>query len=456
MTISNSNRESLDSDGMLQRIRNTAGSTQRETARKIKTHCVECKKTYKTLSSRTVGRYEKWLPPLRNSDTHSETIRPSPHYVIHFALAFELSREKTNELLSWAGYDPEYAWQRHGTTDSPADGTETAQTRSDELPEPADELPDPPAEQPEPAPISMPLTMVDDTNQDSESKRNLTQSDSSDDPDSPPAVAADQEFQPISVKSRLRRLIHWLRNWPYSDDPGETFPFGIYLLLLQCCMLFGGFVTGLDPYGLNRWLPGYTGSVWLFALSFAIIFLISVASTVLFYLLSNRKGGARHVLTRTVWRVIPPLVLAYIPLLLFSIIAVAIFCLVVFALFGGMFMAIVAFRDKEFRLSSSAVDSLRDTVRVQCLILGVMYVALMSVMHLGFHFAPETLSGVNESLLLGSAAIDFDSLGYGQAELIDRLRLGGLWTQLAMGVCLYGVGVYLLRTVHALELESSQ
>lgn len=452
MTIPNSDRRFSSSGQMLRQIRNTARKTQQQTADMLKNHCGECGKEYFSLNARTVSRYETWSPLLLANDTSStkdsQASQPSPHYLIHFGLAFELSKEKTNELLIRAMYDPEYAWQRHGPKDSAANGSDTVPTQTEELQNPAEE--------PGPATNSMPEKIVDETHPDSESERNRTQSNSPDDSNSPPAVAVGPEVQPIAFKSRWHRLIYWVRSWPYSDAPGETFPFGFYVLLLQCSMLFGGFVTGLDPYGLHRWLPHLTGSVALFALAFAIIFFISVAATVLFYLLSNRKGGARHVYPRALWRVIPPLVLVYAPLLLFSTIAVAIFCLGVFAVFGGMFMAIVAFRDEEFRISSSTVSSLRDTVRAQTLILGVMYVALISILHLILHFVPEAVAGVNESLFLGPAAIDFDSLGYGQEELIDRLRLGGLWTQLAMGVCLYGVGVYLLRTVYVLELENSR
>ncbi len=387
MVSHDTNRTQSGSENKLRWARDSVPLTRREFVRGLRTHCEECKAKYSSLSESAVRRRENWSPYLLSSNkSDPESIRPDPHYLVHAGNFMGLrTMASLDDLLRWANYMPEVAWNNIGQ-----------------------------------AGIQV--------------KKVSIQSE-------PPPSVTDQE-----------KALHWVTDWPYSDEPGEMFPFGISLLLLQSSMLLGGFVTGLDPFGLQRWLPHLTGSVALIGLAFAIIFFNSLAATILFYLLRNRKGGARHVFPRAIWRVFPPLFLAYTPIFVFTSIAVATFNLGVFAVFGAMFTAIVAFRDEEFRLPSWKIRSLITYVRTQVLIAAGAYVAIISIMYL----VPDLILGVDESVLLGPWMIDFNSLGYAGEELIERMRLGGLLAQIAMGMCLSGVTAYLLRTVYVLEPDNSR
>ena len=443
MAFRDSNLALSSSELRLQRLRESAGLTRQQLVDLLKTqtHCEECRSEYDTLSSRTVARRENWSPIFLESDSNhrqnTEASRPSAHYLVHLGNVVGLrSKTSIDELLVWAKYVPEAVWTNVGQ-----DGIEL-----DEVPIESDQRP-PQTVDAEP---EMKLSELSERNLDKQPGESGATS-------SVGALAtADDEggLENPSTKSEGFKnwILHWVADWPYSDEPGETFPFGISLLLLQCSMLLGGFVTGLDPFGLQRWLPHLAGTATLIVLAFAIFVFISIVATLLFFLLRNRKGGARHVYPRAVWQVFPPLVLAYTPLLVFASIGSAVFNLGVFAVYGGMFTAIVAFRDAEFGFPSWKIRSLVNLVLASVLITATAYTAVVSIAYL----APNPIFGVHESLFLDSWMIEFDSLGYTEDELIERIRLGGLMSHIAAGMCLSGVAAYLLRTVYVLEPDDSR
>ena len=448
MAFSGSNRRLSGSEYLLLRVRESAGISQEELVRRLRDHCDKCAMEYATLNPRTVRRRENWSPEILGGSIDSrqdpEASRPPSTYLVHVGMACRSPEELTDELLGWAGYVPEVVRENMRRRGKGTNGSESVPTQAQRRLDLTEESQSPDN--------SGPMDSRDGTYSISAAEGGPSES-GLDDASADAATEMARRKEPQSAFLRWRkRIIYWVTDWPYSDEPGETFPFGVALLLLQSSLLLGGFVTGLDPLGLQRWLPNLTGSITLNLLAFGIFVFTSLIAMVLFYLLRSRECGARHVFSRAIWQVFPPLVLAYVPLLVFASIGVAIFSLGVFAVLGGMFTTIVAFRDAEFLLPPWKIRSLINLVLALVVVTAVTYIAVTSIVYL----VPNPVFGAGESLILGSWMIDFGSLGYPESELFQRNRFGVLLSQIAAGMCLAVVAAYLLRTVYVLEPENSQ
>ena len=250
----------------------------------------------------------------------------------------------------------------------------------------------------------------------------------------------------LGVAHARNRISEWWE-WQFSDSPGETFPFGVSLFFILGCSTPGVAVTRLDPFALHRWFPNITSTASLIVITLGLYLGLAIVATVIFHRLGNRKRGASTVYPRAIWRVFPPLVLVLVVLLVFAgSIMAATYYFVVLTLLGIAFAAIVAFRDKEFELDEKGKERLINHVWTATLILVAGCVLFTVTVQLN----PDSILSVNDTLLLGTWDIDFEYLGYTEAEFLGKLRDSSFFSNIAMTVCLLGISLYALRTVYGL------
>ena len=193
----------------------------------------------------------------------------------------------------------------------------------------------------------------------------------------------------MSARSRLNEM--W--EWQFTDEPGETYPFGIGLFFLLGSSVLPAVYTGLDPFGFHRLLPRLAGTLIPSTLSLLTFLIMSLIAAILLYGLKRRKVSARTVYPRSLTTVFVPVTLVYVPLLVIGTIGGAIYNLIMLASFGAAFTMIVALRDEQFRLVDQA-DRRDWSNRVWMLAVALIIVSVQ-VLNL-FLEKPELIPSPNE------------------------------------------------------------
>ena len=195
------------------------------------------------------------------------------------------------------------------------------------------------------------------------------QADTSQNCDSPSLyVETEQTGGTVSDTSNasISNLNGW--RWLFSDEPRQALPFGISLFILLNCALLDALVIEMDPMGFHRLFPQSAGTKFPIALNLLAFLVLAGGATALFYRQQNRQNTSRTVFPRAMWTVFPPVLLVYIPLFFTGSIGGVMFNLVVLSIFGGLFTAIVAFKDDELSLSQLRIHSLLTWAWTVCIL----------------------------------------------------------------------------------------
>ena len=256
-------------------------------------------------------------------------------------------------------------------------------------------------------------------------------------------------------KSQSKGFLRKCWDWVCSDEPGETFPFGISLFLLLICTLFDAWLIGMD-FRVVEWLPENVAAKRNLNLILPLLFylLISMVTTSMFYFLRSREWirNMDTVLPRTVWKVWPPLVLAYVALFLTGNTGGAVFHLVVLSIFGGFFTVVVAFRDVDFSISEAERQTLFIFALTVCVILTVLSIAYTVTAYV----KPDLMLDFCDAVIdASSSASPNDCISVYEEVPNDKKRTGLLFLHSATIVCLMGVATYGIRTIFTFKPANS-
>ena len=159
----------------------------------------------------------------------------------------------------------------------------------------------------------------------------------------------------------------------------------------------------------------------------------------------------RRAYRRAAWVVLPPIAFVYACVLVFAGVGAWIFALLVLAVLAGVFMTLLALRDKEVRLSEWDRKFLLWTA----IAVTVVLAALAGGAILSFYLQPTLLILPDHNLFI-SWDVDFDALGYPMAEIRERFRLAGSLSSLAtLAFMVVVVGGHLIMTIYRVNTGGS-
>lgn len=210
----------------------------------------------------------------------------------------------------------------------------------------------------------------------------------------------------------------------------------------------------MDPYGFYA-LADFANTPMPYLLSLIVNLLLSLTAGLMFDFLwrwqYSGNRGFKNVYHRAAWTSFPPVLFVYICTLLFCCLGTWILLLFVFSIMSGTFMAILVVRDKEMKFTSWERRLLLQAGVGLILLLTAIGGATVFVIYL----EPSLLS-IPDHTLIRSWEIDFTALGYSPDELLERYRIGAVWSTLSIFVYLiFVMGGSLLVTIYRLKSVDS-
>ena len=212
--------------------------------------------------------------------------------------------------------------------------------------------------------------------------------------------------------------------------------------------------TRMDPYGFYA-MGEFANTPFPYLLATLLNMVLALIAGLMFdYLwrwqyLSNR--GFKNMYQRAAWTAFPPLLFVYVFSLFFCCLGMCIFLMLVFSIMGGTFMAILILRDNEIMFRSWEKKLLLQAAFGIILVLTAIGAASILILYL----EPSPLA-IPDHTLVRSWEIDFSALGYSPDELLERYRIGAVWSSL--GTLIYMVivlGGCLLLTINRLGREDT-
>ena len=206
----------------------------------------------------------------------------------------------------------------------------------------------------------------------------------------------------------------------------------------------------MDPFGFYA-IEGFANTPMPYLLSMLVNLILAVIAGLMFdYLWRWQYSSGRgfgFIYLRAAWTTVPPLLFVYVAALFLCCLGMWIFLLLVFSVMGGTFMAILAMKDKETVVNSWERRFLLQAAVGLILILTAIGGASILILYL----EPSPLA-IPDHTLIRSWEIDFVALGYTADELLERYRIGAVWSSL--GTLIYMVAVLggsLLLSIYRLE-----
>ena len=212
--------------------------------------------------------------------------------------------------------------------------------------------------------------------------------------------------------------------------------------------------TRMDPYGFYA-LGDFANTPIPYLLSLLVNLMLALAAGFMFDFLWRwqyaSSRGFKSILHRAVWTSFPPLIFVYICTVLLCCLGTWVILLFVFAITGGTFAAILVLRDKEMKVSSWEKKLLLQAAVGLILVLTLIAGTTVFVIYL----VPSPLS-IPDHTLIRSWEINFVALGYSPDELLERYRVGAVWSTLSTFVYMIIVlAGSLLVTIYRLDTEES-
>ena len=224
--------------------------------------------------------------------------------------------------------------------------------------------------------------------------------------------------------------------------------FATVFFLLSTVLLHAPF-TNLDPYGFYA-IGVFAGTSVPITLALIAHLLLTTVAGLLFDFLWRwqcSSHGHRGPFRRAAWTILPPVVLVYAFQLAFSDLGTWIAGLAVFTVVAGVMVTLLVLRDGNVSIGEwdrRFLLTMAVTVTIVLSALGVTAVM--------FTYAEPSLISVSERSLIFSWGIDYDSLGYPEAELHERFRVGVVWVSLVSIIFMVLVlGGNLVLTIHRMN-----
>ncbi|MCY4557052.1 MAG: helix-turn-helix transcriptional regulator [Chloroflexi bacterium] len=177
---------------------------------------------------------------------------------------------------------------------------------------------------------------------------------------------------------------------------------------------------------------------------------------VMFHLLgrwtNQGNRGRDGVVGRTVWAVLPPILVSYVVVMVLSNISVWIQSAVVFAVLGGIMGAVMVLQDPSVNPTPGQRRFLLPATFASALVLSIAGMLTIFIMYV----SPDVPRILPDHNLLGSWEIDFEALGYTREEVMARLDSGYVWHAMFLFVYMvFCVGGKLLKVVYVLADDDS-
>ena len=233
-----------------------------------------------------------------------------------------------------------------------------------------------------------------------------------------------------------------------SNELKDLFFISVFFLL--CTNLLQVPILRMDPFGFYA-IGGFAGTPFPYLLALIINLLLALIAGVAFDCLTrwqnSSSGRIKCAFGRASLISYSPLILLYTFTLLFCSVGSWIYFLSVFSILGAMFVAFLILQDEEVKFSQWQRRLLLQASVAATLI----YILLGGAGIITLYWQPS-LMVLPDHTLLRSWEIDFLSLGYAPDELIERYRIGAVWSSVAALVFMaMGLGGRLIVSTYRLE-----
>ena len=232
-----------------------------------------------------------------------------------------------------------------------------------------------------------------------------------------------------------------------SNELRELYFISVFFLLSS--KLLQAPLIRMDPFGYYA-ISDFASTPIPYLLSLLTSLLLALAAGLTFDFLWRRQlageVSALNIWQRTACTSFTPLILVYGACLLLTGLGTWIYLLLVFSILGGSFMALLILRDETVSFTQWERRLLLQAGLAVTIVLTAVGGALVVIMYL----YPSMLA-IPDHTLIRSWEIDFAALGYPKDELMDRYRIGAVWSSLATVVYMVvSLGGSLFITIYRL------
>ncbi len=212
-----------------------------------------------------------------------------------------------------------------------------------------------------------------------------------------------------------------------SNDLRELYFMSVFFLLGGNLLLAP--VLRMDPYGFYA-IGDFGGTPIPYLLALIANLLLALIAGLIFDSLCRLQYasslGANGSLARAALAAFPPLGLVYLVAFFLFCLGAWIYLLAMFAVMGAVVMGLLVLRDKKVNFTEWQLRLLLQTTAGFLIVL----TAIGGLATIILYLEPSVLSVPNHTLIR-SWEIDFDVLGYSMSELMDRYRIGAVWSSVA-------------------------
>ena len=206
----------------------------------------------------------------------------------------------------------------------------------------------------------------------------------------------------------------------------------------------------MDHYGFYA-MGDLIGTHVPFMLSLVVSLVVAAVCALMFQALWRWRGSQDswdgNPLSRALWAVLPPIMVAYAVVAVLSNASVWIQSAVVMSALAGMFIGLLVMRDPSVNPNQNQRRFLLHATFTVALVGSTVGMAVIVAVFM----LPDIPKVLPDHNLLGSWEIDFDALGYTEAEALERLNVGYMWHAIYLYVYMVLiVGVSLLIAVYRL------
>ena len=232
-----------------------------------------------------------------------------------------------------------------------------------------------------------------------------------------------------------------------SNELRELYFISVFFLLSS--KLLQAPLIRMDPFGYYA-IGDFASTPMPYLFSLLTSLLLALAAGLTFDFLWRRQLAGEvstfNIWQRTACTSFTPLILIYAACLLLTGLGTWIYLLLVFSILGGSFMALLILRDETVSFTQWERRLLLQSGLAVTIVLTAVGGALVVIMYLY-----PSMMAIPDHTLIRSWEIDFAALGYPKDELMERYRIGAVWSSLATVVYMVvALGGSLLITIYRL------
>ena len=234
----------------------------------------------------------------------------------------------------------------------------------------------------------------------------------------------------------------------HSNDLRELLFISVFFVLAANILQVP--IVRMDPYGFYA-VANWAGTPIPYLLALLVSLLMALAAGLIFDFMwrwqyTSGRGSAAPA-RRAMGTAFLPLIFVYVCNLVLGGLGTWIYLLFVFSILGGTFATLLLLRDAEVSFKPWE----RKVLLQAGLAASIVLTAAASAAILVIYLQPSMLV-LPDHTLIRSWEIDFSALGYSPIELMDRYRVGAVWSSLATLVFMViVVGGNLITSIYRLD-----